>query len=137
MRTTGKFETILSALIILFALAFFVYLKIATGIGQFTGYDLHVRMPDAKNLTVGSDVRLGGIKVGTIVGLVLEQQPYAAVLNLRIRGDLLLPEDTDFPVMMPSFGNSYLGIVPGRSKKRLPAGGRRDIRDKTVLHPSS
>jgi phospholipid/cholesterol/gamma-HCH transport system substrate-binding protein len=88
------FDTIISAFVIVLALAFLIFLYAQTGTGHFGSYSLTVRLPSAGGLEIGKDVRVGGVKVGSVSRLSLDPKTYSAVVEVSVRDDLLLPMDS-------------------------------------------
>lgn len=123
LRLHNAFETIVSALVIAVALAFLVFIQMRTGTGRLGSYELRAQMPSADGLTINADVRVGGIKVGSITGLTVAPGNYGAIVRFQLRDDLFLPSDSAFNVTSPGMGGAYLTIQPGHSQKRIAAGG--------------
>jgi phospholipid/cholesterol/gamma-HCH transport system substrate-binding protein len=123
LKGGNVFETILSALVILVAIGFLVFIFIRTGTGHLGSYSLRIRMADASGLVVGGDVRLGGTKIGVITGLSLDSSDYGAVVEAQIRDDLTLPVDSRASVTSSTLSNPYLSISPGRSTLSVGANG--------------
>jgi phospholipid/cholesterol/gamma-HCH transport system substrate-binding protein len=75
-------------------------------------------------LNVGTDVRLSGIKIGTVSALMLDPKTYQATVHLSIKSDVKLPDDSSIMVTSTGLlGNSYLSISPGGSDGMIPPGG--------------
>ncbi|HET7084533.1 MAG TPA: MlaD family protein [Rhizomicrobium sp.] len=123
LRGGNIFETAVSALVILVAIAFLIFMSVRTGTGHLGSYPLRVRMGDASGLSVGSDVRLGGTKIGSITGLSLDQKGYKAVIEVKLRDDLALPVDSRAAVASSTLGGPYLAITPGHAAQNVPQGG--------------
>jgi len=121
-RGGNLFETIISALVILVAIGFMVFFVNRTSTGHLGSYGLKVSMADASGLSEGSEVRLAGVKVGSVTGLTLEPVSYRAVVEIRIRDDLSLPADSRAAVSSSALGGLYLALVPGRSAATLGEG---------------
>jgi ABC-type transporter Mla subunit MlaD len=87
-------------------------------------YDLHVRIPDASELTKGNDVYLGGSRIGVVSSVtparVAAGQPIA-VLNLSLEKSIQpLPVDTTYTVRLKgTIGLKYLQVTPGHSTRGL------------------
>lgn len=122
-RGGNLFETILSALVILVAVGFMVFFFRQTGTGHLGSYSLKVSMAESSGLAVGSEVRLAGVKIGSVTGLALEPRSYRALVEMRIRDDLLLPADSVARVSTSALGYVYLALTPGHSRQVLPEGG--------------
>ena len=124
LRPAGNlFETIVSALVIVVALAFLAFVYAQTGIGHWGTYPLILRMPSAAGLDAGKDVRVGGVKVGTVSGLSLDPKDYSAVVEINLRDDLALPADSTATVSTTALGDVYLVINPGHAARKVPPGG--------------
>jgi phospholipid/cholesterol/gamma-HCH transport system substrate-binding protein len=117
------FETIISALVILIALVFLGYVHLRTSTGHLGSYGLIVRMPNAAGLDAGNDVLVGGVKVGSVVGLSLDPVDYSALIEVRVRDDLSLSVDSTASVTSSVMGGASLAITPGRANRIVEPGG--------------
>jgi virulence factor Mce-like protein len=96
-------------------------------------YRISVTVPDTNAMVEGNDVRVGGVRVGTIekIAPVVTKDPntgqivYAAKLDLQLdRSVDPLPTDSDVIVRSRSaLGLKFLQITPGHSSQGLPEGG--------------
>lgn len=117
------FETCLSALIALFAVGFLIFMRWQTGIGSLSSYPVEAMLRQADSLTVGTDVRIAGVKVGRITGLAFEPKSYRVKMTMDIRSDVRVPADSRLSVSAGMMSNPYLAIAPGRSSKMIAPGG--------------
>jgi virulence factor Mce-like protein len=90
-------------------------------------YDLNARVPNAANLVVGNDVRIGGDRVGVvndIKALRSADGKTSALLSLKLDKTVEpLRADSTFIVRPRSaLGLKYVEITQGRSSKSLRAG---------------
>lgn len=116
-------ETLVGALVLAVAGAFLAFAYTSTDIGRIDGYRLSARFDRADGLTVGSDVRLSGIKVGTVTGQKLDPETYQAIVEISVRSDIVLPDDTGARIASESLlGGSYLSLEPGGSPDMLASG---------------
>ncbi len=118
-------ETLIGAVVIAVAAVFlaFAYSTAKVG-GNMAGYQLNARFSSVDGLNVGADVRLSGIKVGSITAQRLDPQTFAAVITMTISNDIKLPEDTAAKVAAAGLlGSNYLALEPGGSEKDLAPGG--------------
>lgn len=122
LQSGGTFENVLSAVIVVAALAFLVFMRMQTGTGHLGSYPMTIRLPDAAGLKLGTDVRVGGVKVGSVTRLSLDKD-YHAVIQVRLRDDLALPVDSDARPASPMMGDVYLSLIPGAAARTIPAGG--------------
>ena len=123
LKAGNVFETLVSGLVILVAVWFIFFIVARTGTGHLGSYDLQVRLADAGGVKVGSDVRLGGTKIGSVLSLDLDPADYSAVLNVRVRDDLSLPVDSTAGVSGSALGEQFVSINPGRADAKLAPGG--------------
>lgn len=121
----NTFETLIGAIVVAVAAGFlwFAYANTnTTTLGG--GYEVDAKFQRVDGLAVGTDVRLSGIKIGTISALTLDPATYQATAHLSIRGDVKLPEDSSIMVTSTGLlGNSYLSVSPGGSDDMIPPGG--------------
>jgi len=118
-------ETLIGAVVIAVAAVFlaFAYSTAKVG-GNMAGYQLNARFSSVDGLNVGADVRLSGIKVGSITAQRLDPQTFAAIVTMTISNDIKLPEDTAAKVAAAGLlGSNYLALEPGGSEKDLAPGG--------------
>ena len=73
----------------------------------------------------GSDVRISGIKVGTVVADELDPKTYLATIRMSIDKEVQLPEDTVAQVTSSGLlGDKYMSLAPGGSDTMIPSGGK-------------
>lgn len=116
-------ETVMGALVLLVAGVFVVFAYSSANLRDVSGYPLSARFQSVTGLSVGSDVRLSGIKVGTVVGHRLDPQTYLAMVDMRISEDIRLPEDSSARITTEGLlGGTYLALEPGGSETMLTDG---------------
>ncbi len=117
-------ETIMGAVVLLVAAFFVVFAYSAADLSEVQGTHYRARFGSLGGLTPGNDVRLGGVKVGTVLRQKIDPKDFRAEVEFSVRPDLRLPEDTLATVTSEGLiGGKYLRLVVGTSKKRLAAGG--------------
>lgn len=107
------------------AVGFFVYAGQIAGLAGPAGgaaqYSASFR--SVEGVTVGTDVRMGGVKVGTVTALELDPQTFRANTSFTVDTALELPEDTVAVVASEGLlGGSFLELVPGGSPFNLEPG---------------
>jgi len=116
-------ETLIGAVVIVIAVVFVIFTYRTTGSGRMDGYALTAKMVRVDGLATGTDVRLGGVKVGTIKALTLGPD-YLVTVHLDINSEVKVPDDSSLVVTSSGLlSGSYLSIQPGGSDKFLAAGG--------------
>jgi virulence factor Mce-like protein len=91
-------------------------------------YRISIEAPNANSLVEGNEVRVGGVRVGTVDTITPVQEPDGSVhakLDLKLDKTVdPLPEDTTFIIRSRSaLGLKYLQVTPGQSDRGLPEGG--------------
>jgi phospholipid/cholesterol/gamma-HCH transport system substrate-binding protein len=117
-------ETAIGAVVLAAAAGFLIYAGQTRGV-QLGGesYPLSARFRSAEGISVGTDVRLAGIAVGSVTALALDPQTFEAEVTFTVQGDLALPDDSDVKIASESLlGGSYVEITPGASEVTLAAG---------------
>jgi phospholipid/cholesterol/gamma-HCH transport system substrate-binding protein len=117
-------ETFIGMLVVaVFAgILFFAYSSDSRG--SASGYDVKASFTSVDGVSPGTDVRLNGIKVGTVSSLDLDPNTYRAILHFTIRSDVKIPDDSSVKITSAGLlGGEYLAIVPGGSDKMLASGG--------------
>jgi phospholipid/cholesterol/gamma-HCH transport system substrate-binding protein len=123
MQQNNVAETLIGAVVIAVAVGFLAFAYLRTGSGSLSGYEINARLPKADGLSVGTDVRLAGIKIGTVTDLTLDSKTYLVTVHMSIRNDIKLPVDSSVLVTQAGFlGGQYLSITPGGDEKMMTAG---------------
>jgi len=117
-------ETLIGAIVVAVAILFLVFAYRSTGENAIGGYEVTANVARVDGIAVGTDVKLSGIKVGTVSALTLDPN-YLVTVHLNVHGDVKIPDDSSLMVTSSGLlGSSYLSIAPGGSDKMLMAGGR-------------
>ena len=117
-------ETLIGAAVVAVAVLFLAFAYSSSGSGPVSGYEVMAKFNRADGVNVGSDVRLSGIKVGTVSKLSLDSKTYNAVVTMALARDVKLPDDSSIRITSEGLlGNQYLSIEPGSSMKYIMAGG--------------
>jgi phospholipid/cholesterol/gamma-HCH transport system substrate-binding protein len=125
MPQNNMVETIIGAVVVAVAVVFLVFAYRTTDSGNLSGYELVAKLQAVDGIPVGTDVRLAGIKVGTVSDLTLDPKTYWVTMHMRIRNDVKIPDDSSLKVTSSGLlGSSYLAISPGGSDTMLAAGGQ-------------
>lgn len=116
-------EALLGAVVLVVAAGFLVFAYSSTEVGSVAGYEVSAKFDRVDGLAVGSDVRLGGIKIGTIVGQTLEPDTYLAIVRMSIDPAIRLPTDSSAEIVSDGLlGGRYLSLVPGGAEEMLATG---------------
>ena len=118
-------EVLTGAAVLLAAAAFVFYAGQITGRGTGTvgSYDLKASFRSVEGVKVGTDVRLAGVKVGTVTALTLNPQTFYADATLTVQDQIALPDDSAALVSSEGLlGGNFVELVPGGSVDNLAAG---------------
>lgn len=117
-------ETLIGAVVIAVAAVFLFFAYTTTGSGSVSGYEVTARFSSADGINTGTDVRLHGIKIGTVSSITLDPRTYMAIAHFSIRNDVKIPEDSAVKITSSGLlGNSYIAIQPGGSEAMIKSGG--------------
>jgi phospholipid/cholesterol/gamma-HCH transport system substrate-binding protein len=117
-------ETLIGAIVVAIAVIFVVYTYRTTGTANVGGYELVTKMDRVDGIAVGTDVKLAGVKVGTVSALTLDYKDYRVTVHMAVQSDVKVPDDSSVIVTSAGLlGSSYISIQPGGSDKVLPPGG--------------
>ncbi|MEM8791427.1 MAG: outer membrane lipid asymmetry maintenance protein MlaD [Pseudomonadota bacterium] len=116
-------EALIGGVVLAAAGGFLVYAANTANISAAGGYELTAEFRKAEGISQGGDVRIGGVKVGSITAMDLDPQTYKAVVRLSINNGIQIPDDSDVKITSSSLlGDSYLAIQPGGSEFMLEPG---------------
>ncbi len=116
-------ESLIGAVVLVVAAGFLYVAYETTDIGTRGGVEYRARFDRVNGLTVGSDVRIAGIKVGSVIRTELDPQTYQAIVRLSVRKDIALPEDTTASITSDGLlGDTYINLSPGGSPEILQPG---------------
>lgn len=110
-------ETVVGAAVLAVAVGFFFYAAGASDGGPAGGsYELNASFRSAEGITVGTEVRLAGVRVGTVTAMELDPRTFRAETTFTLRDDILLPDDSAIAVASEGLlGGSFVEIIPGGS----------------------
>ncbi|MEL6477427.1 MAG: outer membrane lipid asymmetry maintenance protein MlaD [Pseudomonadota bacterium] len=117
-------EALIGGAVLAAAAGFIVYAANTADLGGTGGgYELVAEFRKAEGLAPGNDVRIGGVKIGSVTAMDLDPDSYKAVVTLAIREGVLIPEDSDVKITSSSLlGDNFLAIGPGGSEFMLENG---------------
>ena len=128
-------ETVMGAVVLLIAGFFLIFAYNSSNLRPISGYEVKARFNSVEGLQEGGDVRIGGVKVGSVTGQSLDTKNYQAVVTLTLKPQVKLPTDSIASVTGDSLlGGKYIKIEPGSSKDIIPPGGEvKKTKDALVL----
>ena len=117
-------ETVVGAIVLGIAIIFAVFLwrfsDVGFGAGQYT---VDAKFRSAEGITVGTDVRLAGVKIGSVSNLSLDPQTFQAIARLSIKPEYQMPDDSAAIISSEGLlGGSFVEILPGGSYELMEDG---------------
>ncbi len=117
-------ETFVGAAVVTAAVGFLIYSVQFANVGSTsTGYGLTASFRSIEGVSVGTDVRLAGVKIGTVTGIKLDTQTFRALAAFSIAQDVELPDDSAVVISSEGLlGGNFVEILPGGSPFNMAAG---------------
>ena len=117
-------ETLIGAAVIGIAAVFFFFAYTTSGAGKGAGgYRLTAEFENVEGINIGSDIRLAGIKVGSVVDQKLNAENFQAVITMSIDRIVSLPDDSTAKVTSEGLlGSKFIALEPGGSEDLLKDG---------------
>jgi len=116
-------ELLAGAIVIVVALGFLVYALANTGRVQVGGTTLTASFDNLGGLASGADVRIAGVKVGTVGAARIDPKTYQAVLTFTVQPDVQLPTDSSATIASGGLlGGAFLSLSPGGAEAMLKSG---------------
>jgi len=127
MKGRSFAEVSAGAIVLAVAAIFLGYAVLHSGRGTVSaeGMLLRASFDRIDGLANGADLRIAGVKVGTVTDSRIDPETFAAVLSFKVDRSLKLPKDTSAEITSEGLlGGKYVSLVPGGSEKLLADGGR-------------
>ena len=116
-------ETIMGLVVLIIALLFLGFAYRVSDLQVVQGYSVSAEFLKVGGLSVGSDVRINGIKVGTVTAQDLNNDDYTVKVTFNIASNVKLPKDSSAEIVGDGLmGDKFVKINPGLSKEYLADG---------------
>ena len=117
-------EVLAGAAVLAAALAFVAYAAQTTDFsGSADTYTLKASFRSVEGITLGSDVRMAGVKVGSITSLDLNPKTFFADATVTVKNGLQLPDDSAILISSEGLlGGNFIELVAGGSETNLEPG---------------
>ena len=117
-------ETLIGIVVLAGAAIFLSFAYTKGGWKTVDGYKVIGKFDRVDGLAEGSDVRMSGIKIGTVVSQKLDTKTYLAILTMNVERDVKLPRDSSVKIISNGLlGDKYLSITPGAEDEMISPGG--------------
>lgn len=126
-------EAIMGAVVLVVAAFFLVFAYSTADIGAVDGYEITARFDRADGVGPGTEVRMSGVKIGTVTAMSLDPKDYLALVRMTVRPDIAIPDDTSISVASDGLlGDAFLNLSPGGSDDMLAVGGEIEVTQGSV-----
>lgn len=116
-------ETIMGLVVLIVAGLFLLFAYNVSDLQVVKGYEIKAEFVKVGGLSVGSDVQLNGIKIGTVVSQKLNTETYNAEVLLSISPDVKLPKDSEISIAADGLlGDKFVKVTPGKSEELFENG---------------
>ncbi len=117
-------EVVTGAAVLAVAVGFFLYAGQITGFSNRDAANTYwASFRAVEGVSVGTDVRLAGVKVGSVTALELDPQTFRARTEFSVKSRIALPEDTAVVIASEGLlGGSFVELLPGGSPFNLEPG---------------
>lgn len=124
MSTHSTAEILVGGVVLAAAIGFGVFATQATGLSQGSaGYELGASFRSLEGVTVGTDVRLAGVKIGTVTDVDLNPESYRADTTFSVANNIQIPDDSAVVISSEGLlGGNFVEIMPGGSPFYFEAG---------------
>ncbi len=118
-------ETAIGAIVVAIATGFFMFMYTVGGLGgHSSGYQVSASFGTVKGVSVGTDVRMAGIKIGSVTAQTLDRDTYRATIVMDVDSTVKLPEDSTAKIASESLlGGNFVSLEPGGSDTMIESGG--------------
>ncbi len=122
-KNNNYFEIIVGTFVLMSALFFFFSSFQNSKVNSSKGYHLIAKFDNIDGLAPGGDVKISGVKVGSVENQFLDEESYRATLRLIIDDKIKLSSDSSAKVSSEGLlGSKYLAIEPGADDEFLKDG---------------
>lgn len=117
------FEAIIGTIVLISAVFFITTsLKIKT-LKKVNNYQVIAKFNNSDGIGVGSDVKISGVKIGTVSGQILDQKSFKAKITMNIDSSIQIPIDSSIKIVSEGLlGSKYLLINPGADQEYIENG---------------
>jgi phospholipid/cholesterol/gamma-HCH transport system substrate-binding protein len=118
-------ETLIGAAVVVIAAGFFFFAYQSSGRGAASGsYTLSAEFDNAEGVNVGTDVRIAGVKIGSVTGFTLNPENFQAKTDMEIDPKVKLTDDATAKVTSEGLlGSKFISLEQGGSETLLADGG--------------
>lgn len=118
-------ETLVGAGMLLFGVAFVAFAFRGSSPDADNGYRVVAVFNDASGLVPGTDIRIAGVKIGSVVDKQFDAEAFEAIVTFVVDDRIKLPIDSEALIEPDGLlGGSFVLVKPGSEPSHIPPGGR-------------
>lgn len=119
------FEVIIGTFVLACAIYFFFFSFEKSNISTKNTYQIFAKFDNIDGINSGSDIKIAGVKIGTVDSQNIDPQTYRAITKLNINHDIKLPVDSSAKIVSSGLlGEKYLSIEVGADENMIKDGGQ-------------
>ena len=113
---SNTFEAIVGAFVIFLSVVFLFFGFSTMKLQNSDNYNISALFNRIDGIKIGSDIRMSGIKIGTVASQELDNSSFEAKVLMSIDSKILIPEDSSAKITSDGLlGGNYISIEPGGS----------------------
>ena len=113
---SNTFEAIIGALVITLSIVFLYFGFSSIKLNNSDSYNILALFNRIDGIKIGSDIRMSGIKIGTVSKQELDNTSFEAKVSMSIDSKILIPDDSSAKITSDGLlGGNYISIEPGGS----------------------
>ena len=120
-----SFEAIIGVIVLLLCGLFFSHIFQKGKITRYEhyGYILYAKFNNIEGISVGSEVKIAGIRVGTVEDIQLDKETFQAIIKIDIKKELKIPTDSIISVSSSGIlGGKFIDLKIGIEENILKNG---------------
>ena len=116
-------ETIMGIVVLVVATLFMVFAYNVSDLQVVKGYEIGARFLKVGGLNTGADVRINGVKIGTVLSQKINTDDYMVDVKMSISPEIALPIDSVISIAGDGLmGDKFIKIEPGKSSTTITPG---------------
>jgi len=117
------FDFLVGTIVLGVAITFFTISFKSSKISSDNGYKILAKFDNADGINIGSDIKISGVKIGTISEQNLDAESFQAVLKFNIYNHIKIPTDSSAKIVSEGLlGSKYIAITPGGGDEFMKEG---------------
>ena len=122
-KNNNYFDFIVGTFVILCAGLFFLSSFKSSKVSNADGYFLIAKFDNINGISGGSDVKISGVKIGTVIDQFFDEKTFRATVKFSINDKIKLPSDSSAKIVSDGLlGSKFLEINPGSQDDLLNEG---------------